>query len=369
MFSDVLNTMITSIQSGLSTINKKINDYTSSSIIGVILAAIASVIDELNSAISTAKDQAYLTTATDTDLDNKANDYGITRKAATFAKWTFVATKQSTSTSQITIPAGSLITTVPSPNQDAITFTIDSDKVLPVGSMNVNIPVTCETAGAIGNIATGVQLLWGSSVPGIDGVEFDDPTSGISGVDEETDDELRARALNAFKGLATSTSSWYQSTAESITGVESAKVVPQGRGVGTVDIYIVGQNDTIPDDTLISSVQTAIDAGRIITDDAKVFAPSAYTLDVTMDVYSTSGYDPTTTAASVQTAIMNYINSLGIGGEEANGTIYLSKLQAIALGVTGISNAPAPTAPTSDITFTSDQLPQAGTITINGHQA
>ncbi|MCF8566920.1 baseplate J/gp47 family protein [Alicyclobacillus tolerans] len=360
MFSTALQTMISSIQTGLAAISKKLTDYSSNSVIGVILAAIASAIDELNTAISTAQLQAYLKTATGTNLDNKAADFGIVRKQATAAQWVFVATKQVVSAQAITIPAGSLATTVPTSTQDAITYTVNADTVLPIGSTTVNINVTCTQAGSIGNIATGTQLLWGSAVPGIDGVEFDSTTGGIAGIDTETDDQLRARALAAFQGLSISTQAWYQSTAEGVTGVSSALVVPQGRGPGTVDIYIVGQNNTVPDTTLISSVQSVIDAGRVITDDAKVFAPSPVTVNGAMTITTATGYDHTAVATQVQTNLVNYINGLGIGGGSTN-LLPAAQWVAIAMGTAGVENA---STTFTDTTFTSDQLPQAGTITV-----
>ncbi len=365
MFSSILSTMIAAIQSGLNSINKQITDYTSSSIIGVILAAIASVISELSTDITTAQQQAYLSTATGTDLDNKANDYGIVRKQATFAQWTFVATKQIPSTQNITIPQNSIVTTQPTPTIPAITFSTTSDVILGSGSTSVNIPVVCQQAGTIGNIAPNTYLLWGSAVPGIDGVEFVSTANGVPAIDTETDSALRARALASFAGLSISTSAWYKNTADSVTGISSASVVPQGRGPGTVDIYVVGEGNTIPSSTLISTVQSTIDAGRIITDNAKVWAPAAVVVNVTMSIVASSGYDPVATAASVQTAITNYINNMGIGGG-TNGTLYLSQLQSIAFGVTGVANAPPPTLPSSDIVFSFAQLPQAGIINITG---
>lgn len=357
--------MISSIQTGLLAINRKITDYTSSSTFGVILSAIASAIDELNTAITTAQSQAYLKTATGINLDNKAADFGIARKAATAAKWTFVFTKQTVSSQAITIPAGTLVTTVPSQGIDPITFTTDADVILPIGTSSVNDAVTCTAAGSTGNIAINTQLLLGSAVPGIDGVQFSSTTGGIAGIDTETDDALRTRALDAFKGLSISTADWYLSTAEGVTGISTALVVPLGRGPGTIDIYVVGANNSIPDATLLATVQTVIDAGRIITDDAKVFAPSPVTVNVTMTIKALAGYDPTATATAVQTAITNYINGLGIGGGTA-GVLYLSQLQAIALGVAGVANAPTPTVPATDTVFTSDQLPQAGSISVTG---
>lgn len=359
MFSSALQTMISAIQSGLQSIGKKITDYSSSSVIGVILAAIASVIDEISNSITIAQAQAYLKTATNANLDNKANDFGITRKQATAAKWTFVATKQTASTQIITIPAGSLITTVPAQDASAITYTIDTDTQLPVGSTSVNIPVTCQETGTIGNIATGTQLLWGSAVPGIDGVQFNDSSTGTSAIDAETDDQLRTRALAAFKGLSISTKDWYQSTAESVSGVSSANVVPQGRGAGTVDIYIVGTNNSIPSSALISTVQSTIDAGRVVTDDAKVFAPSAITVNAALTITSASGYDHTAVTNQVKTNVTNYINGLGIGGG-STGVLPAAQIVALAMNTTGVQNA---TTTFTDMSFTSSQLPQAGTIT------
>lgn len=365
MFSQTLQTIISAIQTGLAAINKKINDYSSASVIGVILAAVSTVIDELNYAITVAQQQAYLKTATWTNLDNKAADYGIIRKQATYAQWNFVFTKQTPSTQQITIPAGSLVTTVPVPGSNPITFTTTTTSYLPIGSTSVSLPVICQQAGSVGNITTGTLLLLGSAIPGIDGVQFSDATNGVAAIDTETDDQLRARALAAFKGQSISTKAWYLSTAEAVVGVSSAIVVPQGRGAGTVDIYIVGPNNTVPTSTLIATVQTVIDGGRIVTDDAKVFAPSPVTINVTQAIKVLPGYDPVATAALVKTAQTNYINGLGIGGGAA-GEIYLSQLQAIALGVTGVANAPVPTQPAADTPFQTNQLPQAGTITVTG---
>lgn len=361
MFDDVLNSMVTSIQSGLQAIGKKITDFSSSSVIGVILASIASAIDELNTAIQTAQSQAYLSTASDVNLDAKAADFGITRKQATYAQWTFVATKQTPSTQIITIPAGSVITTVPSPNQDPITFTVNQDTQLPIGSTSVNINVTCQQAGTVGNIAPGTQLLWASAVPGIDGVQFNSTTGGIPAIDTESDDSLRARALAAFKGLSTGTVAFYQSQAESVVGVQSATVIPQNRGPGTVDIFLVATNNAIPSSTLISQVQSVIDASRPITDDAKCFAPTPIPINASLTITTLSGYDHAATAAQVQTNIVNYINNLGIGGG-TTGMLPAAQLVAIAMGTAGVQNA---TTTFTDMTFQPNQLPQVGTITVS----
>jgi uncharacterized phage protein gp47/JayE len=358
--------MINTIQTGLQSIGKKITDFTSSSIIGNILAAIASVADELNTAISTARQQASLKTATGEDLDNKAADFGITRKQATYAKWTFVATKQTNATQQYTIPAGSLITTQPAPGQDPITFTVDTTTPFTIGVNQVNIPVTCQQAGSIGNITPGVQLLWGSAVPGIDGVQFVDASTGTKGIDTETDDQLRARALASFAGLSIGTASWYQSQALTVPGVASASVVNGYTSVNGVGVYITGPNNTLPTQSILAQVQSVLDNSRPQIDKPFALSPNPLTINVGISITLLSGYDPTAESNNVKTAISNYINGLGLGAQSTNGKIYPSQMITAALSQLGVADAGSVTlnGGTSPISVDLSQLPTAGTVTV-----
>lgn len=364
MFSSVLATMVSAIQTGLAAIGKKLNDYSSSSVIGVILAAIASAIDELNTAISTAQTAAYLSTATGTDLDNKAADYGIYRKQATAAQRTFVATKQTPAVQQYTIPAGALITTIPSAGQSPVTFTVNSLVYFPVGGTSVNIPVTCTSTGTVGNIATGTQLLWGSAVPGVDGVQFTDASTGTEGINQETDDELRARALAAFKGLAIGTDAWYIQQALSIEGVTSASVVPGYISPNGVAIYIAGEGNTLPTTAQITALQTLLNNTRPQLDKPYVLSPTILTINAALNITVIAGNDQTTAQTNVENADAAAINALGLGAQKNNGYIYPSQMVTAALAQTGIADAGSVTlnSGTSPIAVSASQLPQAGTI-------
>lgn len=356
MFATILANMVTYLQN----VGSKLSDFTGTSILGQIFSAIASAIDEIYTSISAAQQQAYVQTATDTGLDAKGADFSVTRKAATAAQWYFTFNKNVVSGQQLPIPAGTIITTIPTPGNDAITFATNADTYLPSGTLSVNVLATAQTAGSVGNIAVNTPLLIGSGVPGIDGVSLTSLTNGTYGTDTETDDAYRTRILAALASKAQGTVAWYQQTAQSVSGVQSAKINPQGRGAGTVDVYIVGSGNSIPSQTLINNVQAVIDAGRIITDDAKVFPPTQVTVNRAINIHLASGYDSTTTSNSVQTAITNYINGLGIGGGSI-GELYESQVIKTALGVSGVINA---TSTDTDVTFTAYQLPTAGTITV-----
>lgn len=357
-FQDALNGMI----NYLSGLGSKLTDFTSSSVIYQIFSSVASIFDQMDYSLTNAQNQAYITTATGTGLDNKGSDLGVKRKQATPAQWYFTFTKNQASNQQITIPQGTVITTLPQPSVDPITFKTDAASYLPAGTLSVTISGTCQQSGSSGNIAVNTPLLIGSATPGIDGVQLNSLTNGTYGNDVEIDSAYRTRLLAALASKAQGTISWYKETALSVTGVQNVLVNPQGRGAGTVDIYIVATGNALPTTSLISTVQSTIDAGRIITDDAKVFSPTGTTVNETISIKVASGYDLNQTASSVQTAITNYINNLGIGGGSL-GALYQAQVNAVALGVSGVVNITSNTQP--DITFSAYQLPQAGTVTVN----
>jgi uncharacterized phage protein gp47/JayE len=336
----------------------KVTDFSVGSVTYTLLSAVAVAIDTNGYAIFMARQAAYISTAVGPDLDNKAADYGITRKPALAASGTFNFTKNTASVSPTDIPAGTLISTIPDSSGNVVTYVTTADATLPAGQTSVTVSATCQTTGTTGNLAANTPLLISSPVVGIDGVQV---TQNITnGVNVESDDQLRQRTLNAFAALAIGTLAWYQQTALSVTGIQSATVVPQNRGPGTVDIFIVGENNTIPSSTLQSQVQTALNNGRPCTDDAKEQTPTALTINAPVQIHLLSGYDPTITSAAVQTAITNYINNLGCGANTL-GYVYASQLIAVAMSITGVANA---TTTFTDTAVGQYQLPQAGAITV-----
>lgn len=336
----------------------KLTDFSKGSVLYTLLNAIATAIDSNAYAIYMAKQAAFLSTATGSDLDNKAADFGIIRKPAVSAKGIFTFTKLVTDIASVQIPAGSLISTLPDSAGNVITYSVDSDSVLPAGQLSVSVACTCQTSGVSGNISANTKLLISSAVPGIDGVQL---ISDIrNGVDTETDDQLRVRALNAFASLARGTDAWYKSIALGVPGVQSATVVPQNRGAGTVDIFIVGANNTIPDATLQSAVQAALDTERPVTDDAREQVPTIAIINATFQVHVLAGYDTSSICTAVTNDIKNFINNLGVGAGGL-GHIYASKLISVGMGVNGVANI---TTTFTDMTVAQFQLPQAGTISV-----
>ncbi len=336
----------------------KVTDFNSGSVIYTMFSAVATAVDTITLAIYMARQAAYISTATGTDLDNKAADYGVTRKPVVAASGTFTFTRLTPSISPTDIPAGTLVSTLPDASGNVITFATNADASLPAGQVSVQVTATAQTSGSGGNLAANTPLVVSSATPGIDGVTLGADID--NGMDVETDDLLRARTLAVFASLARGTAAWYQKTALDVTGIQSATVISQNRGAGTVDVFIVGQDNTIPDAALQAAVQAAIDAGRPITDDAREQVPTALTVDAALQIHLLPGYDPPAAIAAVQAAVAKYINNLGAGAGDI-GYVYASQLVAAAMGVGGVVNA---TTAFVDTAVTVGQLPQAGTITV-----
>jgi uncharacterized phage protein gp47/JayE len=336
----------------------KLTDFTPGSIIYTLLAATSVGVDALGLAIFMCRNAAYISTATGTDLDNKVADYGLTRKAAVAASGTFAFYKNNAAASNIVIPSGSLISTIPDSSGNVVTFATNTDATLIAGTSSINVNATCQAKEAAGNLAAGTNLLVSSAIPGIDGVTLS--VSITNGTDTETDTELSSRGLDAFLALAHGTATSYQQTVLGIAGIESAIVVPQDRGPGTVDIYVGGPHNSIPSSIIVAEAQALITSQKVATDDVAVLTPTIVVVAPTIMVHLAAGYDPIATIAAVQTAEQNYIENLGIGGGIL-GYVYASQLVAVALAIQGVLNA---TTTFNDTQILPYQLPQAGVITV-----
>ena len=336
-----------------------LTDLNPGSVIYTLLSAVSVAVDTLGAAIAITRLAAYISTATGSDLDAKVGDFGLTRNAAVAANGDFTFARNNPASVDVAIPAGSLVSTVPTSAAPATVYATQADATLPAGQTSVDVFALCQVTGISGNVSEGTQLLIASAIPGIDNV-----TLGVTisnGSDEETDDSLRARGLAAFVALAHGTVASYEQIALSVAGVESAIVVPQDRGPGTVDIYILGPGSSIPSPDLQVEVQNVVDEQKVATDDVRVLIPDDVIITATLTVHPQIGYDAAAVVTATQAAVSQYIEDLGIGGG-APGAVYASQLVAAALTVTGVVDAT-----TSFISqpVLAHQVPRAGIITVN----
>ena len=225
-----------------------------------------------------------------------ADIYGITRVDATQAQGPLDVTGVNTTV----MPAGTTWN-----RSDGVSYTTDADATIVAGVATAAL--TAVAAGVDGNSDAGQTLTIATPIAGIDSTGTVGSGGIINGVDVETDDSLLARLLLRLssppKGGGPGD---YEQEALKVAGVTRAWELPFNRGVGTVDVTFMVDNDpisAIPDAGDVAAVQAQIDAFAPVTADSLVFAPTGVTQNIVL-----SSLTPNTVA--VQDAVTAELEDL-----------------------------------------------------------
>ncbi|GMA59741.1 baseplate J/gp47 family protein [Alicyclobacillus fastidiosus] len=286
-------------------------------------------------------------------LDLRVNERGIYRNQGTASTGPITFSRTTPSPVGTDIPAGTTFSTL----DGTVQVTTTADTPLQSGWTTGTATVNCTTVGVAGNLVAGTPLqIVGPTPSGLQTIEVG--AGGLTGgVDEESDDALRARYLYAIQNpVDGGTPADYQVWADSVNGVTNASVFPLARGNGTVDIVI--SDGGIPPDSLVEQVQSVISANAPIGADAQVFAPTANPVDITMTVTPATGYTFATVQTSVQQSLQNYISSIPIGG-----VVRVAAIQDAAFRTTGVLDCSI-SAPTANITLSEESMATLGNVDI-----
>lgn len=235
----------------------------------------------------------------------------------------------------------------------------------------------CEEAGS------GPNELLGNLVP-IDYV--DGLTSAvitevlIPGDDIETQEELYRRYLESFGtesfgGNITA----YKGIVNGIDGVGGCKVYPVWDGPGTVKVVVIAADYSVPSSYLIDQIQEALvptDGGTgygyaPIDHDVTVEAVTAVTVNVETTITYTPGYSWATIGEQITAAIEGYIESIAEawsqGDARTEALVYVSRLEAAVLNVTGVTDIQGTTlnGSTTNLHLDSDEIPVMGTLVVH----
>lgn len=271
------------------------------------------------------------------------------------------------------IPAGTQLV-----RGDGVTFTTTADATVSSGSAVVQAKADADPTGltgAFGNTDAGSTMTLGAA---IDGVQSNGTvtTAFTGGADVETDDDLRARMLEAYQNPPQGgAQSDYVTWALEVSGVTRAWCTPNGYGAGTVVVYIMldvseaahngfpqGTDGVATNETRATAatgdqltVANYIYSIRPATALVYVVAPIANTINFTISGLSTASQ---TTKDAISSAISSVFLRLG----EPGGTIDLSDIESEIAAISGTEGFVI-TSPSANITNTAGQLPILGTIT------
>ena len=282
--------------------------------------------------------QAAIQTASGEYLDNWAVLGGISRYQASAA-----------------VRLGVFNTSVPIGSRFSTINGADSIDVTVTAAVSGNqYQLTADTPGSIGNDYTG-PILPITAIPGLTSAQITDIL--VPGDDTETDTELRARLILAltdrpFGGNIAS----YRTEIMEMDGVGAVQIYPVWDGGGTVKCSILGADYLPASTTLVEQVQNAIypppnqglglglaPIGAKVT----ITAPSEAEISVSATLTMQSGYNVGQVQSAVESALEAYLltvrqswaDNISSTGVAYAANIYLARVTAAIIGVTGIVNA------------------------------
>lgn len=187
-------------------------------------------------------------------LDYLANMARLSRKAPNFATATVAVEGEP----GILIEAGTVFSTRSTDSSEAVEFaTLESCVLDSAGKGSVIVQALI--AGKESNVNANTITLLSVPIEGISAITNPEKASG--GTEEETDDELRDRIMEANENMDDSyigNNADYKRWAESVPGIGAAIVVPEWDGPETVKIVVLDANGEAANETLQRAVYNYI---------------------------------------------------------------------------------------------------------------
>jgi len=322
------------LQAYLQSLDPRIIDFNIGSVLNSILDAPAAEMEQIWNALTNAFTAAYVSTATGEDLDNKAADFGLVRREATYSTGYVTFGRSSSFNQDFTIPVGTIVQTISTTTTSGTQFQTTADVILPANQLNVSsVPIQAVTAGSTGNIAANAISVISSPPAGIETVANPAVTAG--GTDQESDADLRARIPLYLSSLARGTRDSLEAAALSVNGVASVSIFEDFYDdpitPGYVEVYVADSSGNATD-AMIAAVQTQMDDYRAVAVTVMVKKPISLDMNVKCWITVEAGYSTSTVSANVATAITDFFSRLKLGDE-----VYRSELIAAISEVQGVS--------------------------------
>lgn len=271
-------------------------------------------------------------------LDRVVADYGIKRKAATYA----VRKVETTAPVDIGTRWGLKDTTY----------------VITEKMSDTEYKAKCEQLGSIGNQYSGLL----DNIDNVPDVAAALTDIIISGEDEETDDSLRARFYNQIRTPSTSgNADHYRKWAMEVAGCGDAKVLPLWNGNGTVKVLVVDENMAV-DEALPAAVAAHIETVRPIGAAVTVESPQEKVISISAGVVLDGSKTLNDVYTSFSKAFSEYLKDIVF----KNYSISYARIGSLLLSTDGVAdyvnllvNGGA-----ANITIGEAEVPVAGTIAL-----
>lgn len=291
--------------------------------LNIIVGAVAAGADEVVGQLARVAKSRLLATARGAELEVLVYDrYGLLRKPSS-PSYTYVHFTTTAATSAaFTIPDGTLFSAA-----DGLQFVSVGAETFPVGSTGpVRVTVRSLEAGSgqravAGSITSVVTQIVGAPTD----LAVTNPAATFGGEDNETDEELIARARSFFVNARRGTAEAIRAAVLSFPGVRTCNVFENydllGRPVGPVSVVISdGYTDLfaqsgapgsyqLQSDAMVNQIQQFLAEYRAAGITVSITVAQVQLMSVQLSVSYLSGYDTAAVDTAVQSAIVQHINT------------------------------------------------------------
>ena len=367
-FTTLMQNMAASVQSAAT----QLLDLTVGSTLRAVLEANASIALWMQWLILLVLQTTRAATSSDSDLDTWMADFALTRLPAvtatgvvTFTRFTVLGTAL--------VPVGALVRT----SDGTQTFTVTVDATNPAWNeaqngyfmsataATVDVPVVGQVAGSAGNVQAGSITLLASAIPGVDAVN--NAAAFANGLDAETDGAFRSRFQNYIDSRSRATT---RAVGYAVSSIQQGLLymIQENQDAGGNPLmggFVVTVDDGsgYPSQTLLSTIQTAVEAVRPVGSVFTIRPPAVTVVDVTLTLTLTGNSTAAQISTAVATALTGFINGMPIGS-----SLPISRISQLAyvvssaiINVTQVQLNGA----TIDIVPPSNGVVKVGQITVN----
>lgn len=203
------------------------------------------------------------------------------------------------------------------------------------------VPISCTTPGAAGNLPAGSVTMMPVQIAGIVSVSNSDTLTG--GYDAESDAAYYDRYILRLQTPPTSGNQYhYRIWALEVTGVGGVQIYPLGHGDNTVDVVLIDVDGQPADEELIGRVQTHIDPGSKGLGEGEapigaycyVSGAEPKELDISMTVQTLPGAEQEAVTAAVKAAVAAYLKGIAF----AQDYVSYARINAAVLEADGVQD-------------------------------
>lgn len=316
--------------------NTDITYFADGSIAKALVEANCLETSRLQQYVSSAFQNAFLSTATGVYLDLWGETLGlpriVDRKAVVFREDGAVRFYVNTGTlgSRLPHPTNSglgliPINTIISNPSNTVEFIVTEDVTFPVNSKSVYVTVAASETGAAFNV--GANQLTVHDL-GSTEVKVTNDIAITTGSDVESDDEYRYRLSRALTSKYGSNQAAVEVASISTPGVSRTEIIPYARGAGTFDVLLIPQGNRVTQ-TMIENTRRALDRVTAYGISFQVREPEYVSVKITLEpVFSKSvtEAEKISLKQSIESSILAYISSIPLGGE-----LIINQIRAAAL--------------------------------------